>query len=396
MSQSEPLTADYFASLSAALVKAGIAQPTMIIDRARLDQNIDTLMGHLPDGMGYRIVAKSLPSMPLIRHIRARTGSDRLMTFNLQMLLQIAREMPEADQLLGKPMPVTAARRFYEETDRHAKVQWLIDTPDRLAQYIELAKDIATPLNLVLELDVGLHRGGFGADEGLKKAVETINTSNHVTFAGLMGYEPHIAKMPEKGGLRGKVIEHAWDIYAHAKVLSGCEGGVTTVRNLTLNTAGSPTYRLYRDTSLANEISAGSVLVKPTDFDTDLLEDHLPASFIATPALKVLDGVNVAGFDFVPGREPEVPEGHAKTVYTFGGNWMAEPVWPEGLVLNNMYGRSSNQQMMTGPADTTIRPDDFVYLRPTQSEAVFLQFGDIAVIENGQVVDRWEVFPASA
>jgi len=110
----------------------------------------------------------------------------------------------------------------------------------------------------------------------------------------------------------------------------------------------------------------------------------------------VLDGVNIAGFDFIPGREPEIPEGHAKTVYTFGGNWMAKPVWPDGLVANDKYGRSSNQQMLTGPASLTIRADEFVFFRPTQSEAVFLQFGDIAVIDNGQVVDRWPVFPASA
>ena len=127
-----------------------------------------------------------------------------------------------------------------------------------------------------------------------------------------------------------------------------------------------------------------------------MLESHVPASFIATPALKVLDGINVAGFDLMPGREPEMPDGHAKTVYTFGGNWMARPVWPEGLVVNEKYGRSSNQQMMTGPADLALKPDDFVFFRPTQSEAVFLQFGDMAVYEDGEIVDTWPVFGASA
>ena len=147
---------------------------------------------------------------------------------------------------------------------------------------------------------------------------------------------------------------------------------------------------------MANEVSAGSVLVKPTDFDTELLEDHLPASFIAAPALKVLDGINVAGFDFLEGREPEMPEGHSKTIYTFGGNWMAKPVWPEGILVNEKYGRSSNQQMLTAPGDVALRPDDFVFFRPTQSEAVFLQFGDIAVFEDGKIVERWRVFKASA
>ncbi len=388
--------ASYFEGMQTALFKAGIAEPTLVIDRARLNRNIDQLTAHLPDGMGFRIVAKSLPSLALIQHIRARAGTDRVMTFNLQMLELIAREMPDVDQLLGKPMPVQAMRTFYETCPPDAKVQWLIDTPARLSQYIAFAEESGIHLHLSLELDIGLHRGGFPADEALASAAETIRTSNRVSLSGLMGYEPHVAKMPEKAGLRAKALESARAIYTQAKALAGCIDDPAMVQPWVLNTAGSPTYRLYKDTSLANEISAGSVLVKPTDFDTDLLADHVPASFIAAPALKVLDGVNVAGFDFLPGRTPEVPEGHSKTVYTFGGNWMATPVWPNGLEVSEKYGRSSNQQMLTGPADVSLAPDDFVFFRPKQSEAVFLQFGDIAVFERGRIVERWPVFPASA
>ncbi|WP_084419697.1 alanine racemase [Henriciella litoralis] len=396
MSDLNTLDGAYFGKLQAALNAAAIAQPTLIIDRARLDANIETFIGHLPEGMGYRIVAKSLPSLPLLSHIRSKTGTDRLMTFNLAMLLEIAREMPDAHQLLGKPLPVAAARKFYAEAPAGARVQWLVDTPERLAQYMALADELSLPMDVVLELDVGLHRGGFAADETLKAAADALRASNTARFAGLMGYEPHIAKMPQKHGLRDKAVDSAWEIYRRARVLTDCSNNTGAAQSLTLNTAGSPTYRLYTDTSLANEVSAGSILVKPTDFDTDMLEAHVPASFIATPALKVLDGINVAGFDLMPGREPEMPDGHAKTVYTFGGNWMAKPVWPEGLLVNEKYGRSSNQQMMTGPADLALKPDDFVFFRPTQSEAVLLQFGDIAVYEDGAIVDTWPVFGASA
>jgi D-serine deaminase-like pyridoxal phosphate-dependent protein len=386
----------YFDQLQAALNAAGIAQPTLVIDRERLDRNIETFKGHLPEGMGYRMVAKSLPSLPLLQRIRDMTGTDRVMTFNLDMLIEIARAMPGADQLLGKPMPVAAARKFYALAPKEAKVQWLVDTPERLAQYLDLAEDLSIHLQIVFELDVGLHRGGFAADETLEYAWQTLDASNRASFAGLMGYEPHIAKMPEKHGLRDKAKEFAWKTYEQAKVQTRCNSGAETVQFLTLNTAGSPTYRLYTDTRMANEVSAGSVLVKPTDFDTDMLSDHVPASFIAAPALKVIEGINVAGFDLLPDREPDVPEGHEKTVYTFGGNWMAKPVWPEGLEVNEKYGRSSNQQMLTGPAGLALKPDDFVFFRPTQSEAVFLQFGDIAVYENGQIIETWPVFNASA
>jgi D-serine deaminase-like pyridoxal phosphate-dependent protein len=36
--------------------------------------------------------------------------------------------------------------------------------------------------------------------------------------------------------------------------------------------------------------------------------------------------------------------------------------------------------------------DDHIFFRPTQSEFVMLQFGDLLVIDNNQIVDTWPVF----
>jgi len=41
-----------------------------------------------------------------------------------------------------------------------------------------------------------------------------------------------------------------------------------------------------------------------------------------------------------------------------------------------------------------LQQDDFVFLRPTQSESVFLQFGDIWVYENGAITERWPIISA--
>ena len=40
--------------------------------------------------------------------------------------------------------------------------------------------------------------------------------------------------------------------------------------------------------------------------------------------------------------------------------------------------------------------DDFVFLRPTESEGVFLQFGDIAVYDGAEIADWWPTFPVHA
>jgi D-serine deaminase-like pyridoxal phosphate-dependent protein len=391
----------YFLGLQSALTEAGIASPTLVIDKVRLDANIDTLMSHLPAGMAYRIVAKSLPSLDLIAHIRQRSGSDRLMTFNQPMLTALSKAMPDADQLLGKPLPGAAARNYFnalapEDAPAAANIQWLIDTPERLRQYQELARATGQTLRINLELDVGLHRGGLEAGDTLKAMLEMLRDSPELEFTGFMGYEPHLAALPEALGWRERAKSGAWRRYGEALAQVAEVMGTDAVAGLVRNAAGSPTYRYYQSTEIANEVSAGSCLVKPTHFDTPLLEPHLPASFIATPVIKSIPQTRLPGLEFAAEGQRAWDPNTSRTVFIYGGNWMADPVDPPGISYNKTFGRSSNQEMLTGGHNLAIAPDEFVFLRPHQSEAVFLQFGDIAVFENGHISERWPVFEASA
>ena len=391
----------YFLQMQAALQAAGIATPTLVIDRARLDANIDTLVSHLPAGMAYRIVAKSLPSLGLLARISARAGTDRLMTFNQPMLNTLTAEMPNCSQLLGKPLPVTAVRNYFDQlgpADLAAadKVQWLVDTPARLEQYAELAGTVGRSLQINLELDVGLHRGGFEAGPELRSALERIEAAQNLTFSGFMGYEPHLPALPTAFGWRERAKEGAWKIYRDCLEMASEIIGDAAVSALTRNAAGSPTYRYYTDTSIANEVSAGSCLVKPTHFDTELLEPHQPAAFIATPVIKSFQRTRLPGLEFADGAKRAWNPNSSKTVFIYGGHWLADPVDPPGLEFNDSFGRSSNQEMLNGGPDLEIAPDEFVFFRPQQSEAVFLQFGDIAVYDAGEIIETWPVFAASA
>lgn len=391
----------YFLAMQKALIDANIAQPTMVVDKNRLNANIDQVMSDLPDGMGYRIVAKSLPSLNLLRHVRERSGTDRLMTFNQPMLLALSQEMPEASQLVGKPLPAQAARNYFaelpqESTEAKDKIQWLVDTPERLDQYAAIAEANGTNLAINIELDVGLHRGGMEPGDDLNGMLEKLRQSNRLEFAGYMGYEPHLSALPTALGWRDRAKNGAWDVYTEALKSAKAVFDEAKVAAATRNAAGSPTYRLYNDTNIANEISVGSALVKPTNFDTDLLEPFQPASFIATPVIKTSDETRIPGLEFADSAKKAMDPNLDKTVFIYGGHWLAHPEDPPGLSYNSTFGRSSNQEMLNGGDNINLKPDDFVFLRPTQSEAVFLQFGDIAVYENGAIVDRWEVFPASA
>ena len=391
---------EYYRGLSKALDEAGLARPTLVIDRQRLLGNTDVLRGHLEGKHDYRVVAKSLPSLPLVETVMKRAGTERLMVFHQPFLNLIAEELPNSDVLLGKPMPVAAAARFYDQHiddgfDPGRRLQWLIDSAERLRQYQRLARQRNLPMQINLEIDVGLHRGGLTSVEELAKVLGIIIADPLLSFTGFMGYEPHVVKIPGIIGGPPKAFERAQTTYGEF-VAAGEQVLGRSIQDLTLNAAGSPTYQLYDGDEPANELSAGSGLVKPSDFDLETLADHQPAAFIATPVIKALETSKVPGLETLSGAMAWLNPNREKAFFIYGGYWKAVPESPPGLSLNPVYGHSTNQEMLNGSTRVGLKQDDWVFLRPTQSEHVFLQFGDIAVYDDGGIVERWPVFTQGA
>ena len=397
------MSAAYFDTLQSALKAAGLCEPVLVIDKARLNGNIKQLKTMLPRGMAYRIVAKSLPCVPLLRHIAKQARTDRLMSFNTVMVSQLLDAMPACDQLLGKPVPVTALAYFLAQLTPPQKkalprVQWLVDTPQRLAAYAALAKKHQLHLRINLEIDVGLHRGGLTPGEDLAAALSLLRNDAYLSLSGMMGYEPHLSKIPKMGGWRKRAQKGATALYGQAVAQAVDIWGADARDNMVLNMAGSPTFGLYHDTQTANELAAGSALVKPSDFDLPILEGFQAAAFIATPALKVSHGVKLPALEYAHGLLGKPQSG--KTVFIHGGYWMADAVHPPKLKTSSVFGRSSNQELWVAPKDTGLAVDDFVFLRPTQSEAVFLQFPKIVLYDSAakrpKISDIWAPLPVSA
>ena len=124
----------YFSALNGELRRNGPMRPVVLIDLDRLDRNIDRVAGTLREaGKHYRIVGKSLPSIKLIEYIAQRAGTRRLMSFHQPFTNLDARHFPDADVLMGKPLPVESAQLFYRQLqgpfDPQRQLQWLID-PD--------------------------------------------------------------------------------------------------------------------------------------------------------------------------------------------------------------------------------------------------------------------------
>lgn len=387
----------YFTELTQALRAAGIATPTLVIDRQRLHANVKQIVRNIGGRMQLRVVAKSLPSIALIHEVQALTQTDRLMLFSLPQLLQLATGNNQI--LLGKPLPVAAAARFYRDAKAQpapGQVQWLVDTPERLAQYRDLARQQQLPLAVNFEIDVGLHRGGIASAQALQDMLAIVQSEPRLQWSGLMGYDAHITKIPDVAGARQSATAHARQTYAAYASQVKTTLGEAAVQHATFNAGGSPTYRLYDGSGVENEVAVGSAMVKGLDFDTPLLSDLQPATFIATPVLKALSPFQMPyGVEFLGSAARTWDRNQERAYFIYGGNWLADPVSPAGLQASGLYGTSSNQQVLVGSGMQNLQVDDMVFFRPRQSEAVLQQFGDIAVYEDGKIVQFWQPMAAT-
>jgi D-serine deaminase-like pyridoxal phosphate-dependent protein len=380
----------YFLRLQDALRDAGFMRPTLVVDRRRLDANIDAVKRTLDRAnLPLRIVVKSLPAHGLIDRIADGVGTDRFMVFSGAMLIEMARARPGADYLLGKPLPVAAAAQACAAIGE-VSPQWLIDTRQRLAQYAALAGARHRPMRINLEIDVGLHRGGFATPGEVAGAVDAARQAG-LQVCGLLGYDPHTPKTPDPP----RAHTAAQKAYEGAKAVLMEKYGDEAARMI-FNGAGSPTYALHAEGSQANEVAVGSAFVKPTDFDLPTLAHHQPAAFIATPVLKALARTDIPSLEAATGIFRLFDPNTAQAFFIHGGHWLAKPESPAGLQYNALFGRSSNQELLTGGRGVTLGVDDLAFFRPTQSEAVFLQFGDIAVFDGERISATWPTFPVSA
>lgn len=390
---------DYFAKLNKALKSDGDYIPSILLDLDILDKNIQTLAQQLNPSTDLRLVAKSLPSPELLGYIMQKSATNKLMVFHQPFINDIAERFPNADMLLGKPMPVKAAEKFYRQFalqksafKPELQLQWLIDTPQRAEQYLALAKTLNTKLLLNVELDVGLHRGGLKTTEQLGQILTLVEKNpEFIAFTGFMGYDPHVVKLPSIVKSAEQAYSDSQAIYQNFIQYLYQTKPEYKDAQLTFNGAGSPTLAMHKHETVCNELSAGSCLVKPTDFDIPSLQNYQAAAFIATPVLKKMKGTELPAAEVAKEAFALWDPNQQQTFFIYGGKWMANYEAPKGLQGNGLFGTSTNQQIVNASYQVALNVDDHVFLRPHQSEAVFLQFGSIQAIRANQLVQQWHI-----
>lgn len=381
----------YFKQLNLDLKKQGIATPQLIVDEAALKQNIQHVQIRLAHAqhLKARLVVKSLTSLDLLKLSSEQIDTQRFMVFHQPHIILILENFADADILLGKPMPAQVVYQFFEQYMEWstAKIQWLIDTKVRLQQYLEIAKKYFICLDINIEIDVGLHRGGVQTTQQFTEILALIQQyPQYLKLSGLMGYDAHVTKVPAIIKKPELAYQSSQQTYANYQQLIQKQFPTLWHEELCFNGGGSPTFSFHTTESVCNDLSFGSMLLKPSDFDHDLLQALQPAVWIAAPVLKVLPFTqlpSMAVLDKLPHK--------CKALFIYGGYWMANYVYPDQAHTHVLYGRSSNQELINVPKNCDMQVDDFVFLRPTQSEAIIPQFSNLMLYKQNRF-ESWQTF----
>lgn len=395
-----------FATWNRELLAKSPGRDVGLLDLDAVDRNIDLVRANMGEQFALRIVTKSLPCIALIRHILARAHTHRVMAFSEGMLAALLETFGDSlDILLGRPMPVDGARRILARRPRARRLQWLLDTPERAASYAALAGEVRERLEVAVEIDVGLRRGGALDAAALASILEVVASHpSRLRFSGLMGYEGHVRYAEEFGfnpDAEFAAVHERYDAFVRAGASSYPELFAGTP---VYNSGGSSTYYRYGpafSASRVNDIALGSAFLFPSDFAFLGFLGHRAASFLASPVLKKIDPAEVP---FLLGYLPSLAATNPSLEVAFfmvGAGFPGDVVAPQGLVFNPFVPGAGvvrnllpNQTVMNGSRSVPLSVGDFVLHHAWEGDGIGW-LGSVLVLQGDTVVAEWETFRES-
>jgi D-serine deaminase-like pyridoxal phosphate-dependent protein len=345
----------------------------------------------------------------LIRTIKSKVHTNKFMLVHRPFIKVILENFESGiDILIGKPLPVFALHELFQEIQKtqieraQSEIQWLIDTPAHLNEYLQYAIQNKLILRINLEIDIGLHRGGAENNHDLQQLFAIIQQNpDHLVFSGFMGYEGHVPHAPGifNSPRNAALREFADNLAVYKSFIDyGRENYQDLFKdNLTFNCGGSGTYSLFRDYPYITDIGIGGAVLRPAGYPAHFLKDLLPAEFIATPVLKKRKGAVIPFIEGFSGVISWWNPNYQNSLEIYGGGWAGEFVAPKGVFSNPLLTDPPNQNLVPNQSTinvssrATLEIGDYVFYHPIQSDALF-QFEDIVLIKGDEVQGVWKVF----
>ena len=371
----------------------GGGYPILLLDLAALDRNTGVILRFArQQRWAVRPALKSFRSPALSAYVLARLPRPRGLVFNLDEVDAIIAAAPPGVDLMGGYPPTVGeleaflSRRPPRGQRRHT-LRLLVDSLPLMRELARLARSTPRhlPLEVALELDVGMGKGGMSDARELSACLRVLRANRERLHLGaVLGYDGHATLTGDQTYRRFVATEAHKAYRRHLADLERLGADLFRAATLIRNGPASSNYRNWVG-GPANEISPGSAFV---------FAGYLSKGFDAqglAPALALGGCVRriTSGHPSTPFTQ-EVPPGATEeeiVVQAVGSG--PELVWPPGAREDPLSGGGD---ALVVPKDA-VRLGDYVLYNPEQAEDGIRRFGSLLAVREGRIRRRWAVEP---
>lgn len=270
--------------------RAELMTPSLVLDLDILERNIDAMAKFASaNGLGLRPHAKTHKSVA-IANLQLKAGALGISCATIGE----AGVMVEA----GIPgvlvtSPVVSKVKIARLMELNAQADALKQTIDNLEnlQALDAAAGAAgKPLEVLIDIDVGLHRTGAETAEAAVALVEAAIKAEHLLYAGVQAYGGHLQHIEDFGARQKQTHADLEPLAATCQALK--EKGLAPA---IVSGGGTGTHDIDADQGLLNELQVGSYAV----MDVEYLDVHTQdaGEWRFTPGLFVRASVVSANHD---------------------------------------------------------------------------------------------------
>lgn len=345
-----------------------LVTPALLLDLKILKANLATMADHMKTGpVRLRPHMKGTKCVELAR-LQVEAGAIGVCTATVWEAIVMSRAGIE-DVLIANEVGGGEKIRALAAEARTGRITVAVDHPRNATELNEALAASGGKLEVLIEIDVGMGRGGVRSLNDAVALARHIGTLPHLRFRGMQGYEGHCMLEPDPAE-RKRQATAAVQLLVQAVDRLAAAGFACEV----VSAGGTGTYNITGMHPRVTELQAGAYIYMD-NFHGNLVPGFAPAlTVLGTVVIRhgntiVLDaGRKSVGIDYALPTLRDYP------FYT--ARFFAEEHALFDIDERCQLQLGDTAALVAGYAPTTVNLHDVYY-----------------VIEDGRVVDLWPVFP---
>lgn len=270
--------------------RANLMTPALVLDLDALERNINTMAEFAAaHGLGLRPHAKTHKSVAVAK-LQQAAGALGISCATIGEA-GVMVEAGIAGVLVTSPVVSTAKiARLMELNSMADALKQVVDNLDNLRALDSAAGAAGKPLEILVDIDVGLHRTGAASAGAAVALVEALMQADNLIYAGVQAYGGHLQHIEDFGARQRQTKTDLEPLAATCAALN--DKGLTPA---IISGGGTGTHDIDADQGLLNELQVGSYAV----MDVEYLDVHCrdAGAWRFTPGLFVRASVVSANHD---------------------------------------------------------------------------------------------------